>query len=94
MVTGTSHFRTAVEKGLEIIKAIQGHTSGMAVPHYVIDAPQGGGKIPVTPDFIQEITESEIVLKNYEGKVYRYPIDSEVPNAQEVKLSQLQTNGK
>ncbi len=94
LVTGTSHFRTSVEKGLEIIKAIQGHTSGMAVPHFVIDAPQGGGKIPVTPDFIQEITDDEIVLKNYEGNVYRYPINSEVPNAQETKLSQAQTNGK
>ena len=68
LVTGTSHFRTAVEKGLEIIKAIQGHTSGMAVPHYVIDAPQGGGKIPVTPDFIQEITDERDCAQELRGK--------------------------
>ena len=72
MVYGTEHFRTRVEKGLEIIKAIRGWTSGMAVPHFVIDAPGGGGKIPLLPEYLQEINDNEVILKNYEGKIFRY----------------------
>ena len=52
-ILGSSHFRTSVEKGLEIIEGLRGHTSGYAVPHYVIDAPNGGGKIPLLPDYYQ-----------------------------------------
>ncbi|MFQ6043305.1 MAG: lysine 2,3-aminomutase, partial [Candidatus Poribacteria bacterium] len=66
-------FRTSVQKGLEIIGALRGHTSGLAVPHYVIDAPGGGGKIAIIPNPIVSFDDNEIVLKNYEGKVYRYP---------------------
>jgi lysine 2,3-aminomutase len=73
LVFGTAHFRTSVEKGLEIIRALRGHTSGMAVPHYVIDAPGGGGKIALVPESIVEWNDDEIVLRNYEGKIYRYP---------------------
>ncbi|MFA4837857.1 MAG: KamA family radical SAM protein [Candidatus Neomarinimicrobiota bacterium] len=72
MVYGTEHFRTSVEKGLEIIKSIRGWTSGMAVPQFVIDAPGGGGKIPLLPEYLQEINENEVVLKNYEGKIFHY----------------------
>jgi lysine 2,3-aminomutase len=74
LVKGTEHFRTSVQKGLEIIAALRGHTSGLAVPHYVIDAPGGGGKIAIIPDPIISFDENEIVLKNYEGKVYKYPL--------------------
>ena len=74
LVMGTEHFRTSVQKGLEIITALRGHTSGLAVPHYVIDAPGGGGKIAIIPDPIVSFDDNEIVLKNYEGKVYRYPL--------------------
>lgn len=73
LVMGTEHFRTSVQKGLEIIGALRGHTSGLAVPHYVIDAPGGGGKIAIIPNPIVSFDNNEIVLKNYEGKVYRYP---------------------
>lgn len=73
LVMGTEHFRTSVQKGLEIIGALRGHTSGLAVPHYVIDAPGGGGKIAIIPNPIVSFDDNEIVLKNYEGKVYRYP---------------------
>lgn len=73
LVFGTEHFRTSVEKGLEIIRALRGHTSGMAVPHYVIDAPGGGGKIALTPEAVVDWNENEIVLRNYEGNIYRYP---------------------
>jgi lysine 2,3-aminomutase len=71
-VAGGEHFRTTVEKGLEIIKALRGWTSGLAVPHFVIDAPGGGGKVPLLPEYIEEINEDEVVFRNYEGKRYVY----------------------
>lgn len=71
-ITGSSHFRTPVEKGLEIIEGLRGHTTGYAVPHYVIDAPGGGGKIPVVPDYIVGRDGEDVVLRNFEGKTYRY----------------------
>ncbi|HTX87359.1 MAG TPA: KamA family radical SAM protein [Bacteroidales bacterium] len=72
-ILGSAHFRTTVEKGLEIIRGLRGHTSGYAVPQYVIDAPGGGGKIPLLPDYTQGREENYVLLKNYEGKVFRYP---------------------
>ena len=74
LTKGTNHFRTSVETGLEIIRALQGHTSGMAVPHFVIDAPGGGGKIPMLPgDYLVHMDEEGVVLNNYEHKTFRYP---------------------
>lgn len=74
LVTGTNQFRTTVETGLAILRALHGHTSGMAIPRYVIDAPGGGGKVTVTPqEFVLGIDEKEVILKNYEDQVYRYP---------------------
>ncbi len=74
LVTGTHQFRTPVETGLNILRALHGHTSGMAIPRYVIDAPGGGGKITVVPpEFVLEINAREVILKNYEDQVYRYP---------------------
>jgi lysine 2,3-aminomutase len=74
LTKGTNHFRTTVETGLEIIRALQGHTSGMAVPHFVIDAPGGGGKIPMLPgDYLVHMDEEGVVLNNYEHKTFRYP---------------------
>jgi lysine 2,3-aminomutase len=74
LTKGTNHFRTTVETGLEIIRALQGHTSGMAVPHFVIDAPGGGGKIPMLPgDYLIHMDEDGVVLNNYEHKTFRYP---------------------
>ena len=72
-ILGSAHFRTPVEKGLEIIKALRGHTTGYAVPHYVIDAPGGGGKIPLLPEYYVGREGNEVLLKNYEGKIFRYP---------------------
>src|SRR5216117_488278 len=71
-VAGAEHFRTTVEKGLEIIRALRGWTSGLAVPHFVIDAPGGGGKIPLLPEYVESISDQEVVLRNYAGKLYRY----------------------
>ena len=75
MKVGGEHFRTTVEKGLEIIKALRGWTSGLAVPHFVIDAPGGGGKVPLLPEYVEEINEDEVIFRNYEGKrfVYKQP---------------------
>ncbi len=72
-IPGSKHFRTPVSKGLELIRGLRGFTSGYAVPQFVIDAPGGGGKIPLLPDYYQGHTEDEVLLKNYEGKLYRYP---------------------
>jgi lysine 2,3-aminomutase len=74
-VAGGEHFRTQVEKGLEIVKALRGWTSGLAVPHFVIDSPGGGGKVPLLPEYVEEINEDEVIFRNYEGKrfVYKQP---------------------
>ncbi len=74
LVKGTNHFRTRVSKGLEIMKALRGFISGMAVPHYVIDLPNGGGKVPVLPQYIQSHNEKtgEIALKDYRGDLHTY----------------------
>ena len=73
LARGTDHFRTSVQRGREIIEALQGHTTGFGVPQYTIDAPGGGGKIPVTPDRTVELTDGKILLRNYEGKHFEYP---------------------
>ena len=78
-VAGAEHFRTTVEKGLEIVKALRGWTSGLAVPHFVIDAPGGGGKIPLLPEYVVKLTDKEVVLRNYAGKTYRYTQPLETP---------------
>jgi lysine 2,3-aminomutase len=72
-ILGSAHFRTSVMKGLEIIDGLRGHTSGYAVPHYVIDAPGGGGKIPLLPDYFQGREHGKVFLRNYEGKRFSYP---------------------
>jgi lysine 2,3-aminomutase len=69
---GLSHFRTPVGKGIEIIESLQGHTSGFAVPTYVIDAPGGGGKIPVMPNYLISWSTNKVVLRNYEGVITTY----------------------
>lgn len=72
-ISGSSHFRTTVEKGLDIIRGLRGFTSGYAIPTYVIDAPGGGGKIPVMPDYIEGREGGNLVLRNYEGNLFKYP---------------------
>lgn len=74
LITGGAHFKVDVRKGIEIIRALRGHTTGYAVPQYVIDAPGGGGKVPINPDYVEAITDDEIVFRNYEGQVFRYPL--------------------
>ncbi|MGC3997285.1 MAG: KamA family radical SAM protein [Anaeromyxobacter sp.] len=69
---GISHFRTPVETGVRIIRELRGHTSGLAVPHFVVDAPSGGGKIPVNPDYVALHEGKRWVFRNYAGKEYEY----------------------
>ncbi len=73
LTRGTNHFRTRVEAGLEVMQALRGYTTGFACPQFVIDAPGGGGKIPLMPDYVVRFNEKEIVLRNFEGKEYCYP---------------------
>jgi len=72
-VHGTEHLRTTVEKGLEIMDALRGWTSGLAVPYYVIDAPGGGGKIPLIPAYLQSMSDEQVFLRNYAGETFVYP---------------------
>ncbi len=72
-VVGAEHFRTTVEAGVEIMRAMRGHTSGLALPTYVIDLPGGGGKVPVSPNYVIGESERGLVLHNFEGKTYTYP---------------------
>ncbi len=73
LIQGSSHLRTPVSKGLEIIENLRGHTSGYAIPQYVIDGPGGGGKIPINPNYVVAQTPDSLVLRNYKGDIYEYP---------------------
>jgi len=72
-ISGSAHFRTPVSKGLEIIEGLRGHTTGYAVPNYVIDAPGGGGKIPLQPDYVVGRDGDDLLIRNFRGQVCRYP---------------------
>ncbi|UCF73657.1 MAG: KamA family radical SAM protein [Deltaproteobacteria bacterium] len=87
-IVGSAHFRTPVEKGIEIIRGLRGHTTGYAVPTYVIDAPGGGGKIPMAATSLIGRDGDDLLLKNYQGHIYRYPDPiSEVGSKEAIKLS-------
>lgn len=73
LIKGSTHFRTSVQTGIDIINDLRGHTSGYAIPQYVIDGPGGGGKIPVNPEYILKREENLTTLRNYEGEVFSYP---------------------
>ena len=81
LITGGAHFKASVRKGIEIIQALRGHTTGYAVPQFVIDAPGGGGKVPLNPDYVESVDDDAIVLRNYEGRLYRYPLAAGEPAA-------------
>ncbi|HNQ73058.1 MAG TPA: KamA family radical SAM protein [Verrucomicrobiota bacterium] len=73
LIKGSAHLRSSVEKGLQIIEQLRGHTSGYAVPTYVIDAPGGGGKVPISPGYVLSRNTDRLVIRNYEGKIFEYP---------------------
>ncbi len=72
LVRGAGHFRTPVSKGLEIMESLRGHTSGFAVPTFTIDAPEGGGKVPVLPNYLISMSENKVIVRNYEGFISTY----------------------
>lgn len=74
LITGSAHLRTDPREGIEIIRSLRGHTTGYAIPQFVIDAPGGGGKIPINPDYVKEVTDEAIVMRNFQGQEYHYPI--------------------
>ncbi len=73
LINGSAHLRTSVRRGLEIMETLRGHTTGYAVPQYVIDAPGGGGKVPVAPNYVLSHNADRVVIRNFEGKVFEYP---------------------
>ena len=80
LIEGSAHLRTSIDKGISIIEGLRGHTSGYAIPQYVIDGPGGGGKIPINPDYVVKHEDGAITLRNYEGKQFYYPDQSPVSN--------------
>ena len=73
LIAGSAHLRASVRQGLEIMEGLRGHTTGYAVPQYVIDAPGGGGKVPINPDYILKRSKERVVVRNFEGKLFEYP---------------------
>jgi lysine 2,3-aminomutase len=72
LVHGAGHFRTPVAVGIQIVEALRGHTSGFAVPTFVIDAPRGGGKVPVMPTYLLSQSDERVVVRNFEGLISAY----------------------
>jgi lysine 2,3-aminomutase len=79
LIKGSSHLRTSVAKGIEIIEQLRGHTTGYAVPQFVIDAPGGGGKVPINPDYLIHRDDGVTLVRNYENKVFAYPEPEAAP---------------
>jgi lysine 2,3-aminomutase len=73
LISGSAHLRASVSKGLEIMEKLRGHTSGYAVPTYVIDAPGGGGKVPINPEYVLCRNAGRVLIRNFEGKIFEYP---------------------
>jgi lysine 2,3-aminomutase len=73
LIQGSSHLQVPVSKGLEIMEGLRGHTTGYAIPQYVIDAPGGGGKVPINPNYVLYHDTEKVIIRNYEGKVFEYP---------------------
>ena len=73
LISGSAHLRTTIRDGQEIMEQLRGHTTGYAVPTYVVDGPGGGGKIPISPNYIVGMADNRVILKNYKGDVYEYP---------------------
>jgi len=96
LVEGAGHFRTPVAKGIEIIEGLRGHTSGFAVPQFIVDAPGGGGKIPLQPNYMLSMSDHKIVLRNYEGFIttYEEPTDYVPSDAATFKLEKRPEPGQ
>ena len=73
LISGSAHLRASVKRGLEIMEKLRGHTTGYAIPTYVIDAPGGGGKVPIGPEYMLSRNADRVVIRNYEGRIFEYP---------------------
>jgi lysine 2,3-aminomutase len=80
LVEGAGHFRTSVSKGIEIMEALRGHTTGFSVPTYVIDAPGGGGKVPIMPNYLIAQSPERVIIRNFEGVITAYDQPSDYKN--------------
>src|SRR5580704_7807825 len=93
LIAGSAHLRASVRKGLEIMEQLRGHTSGYAVPQYVIDAPGGGGKVPVNPEYVLSRNADRVIIRNFEGKIFEYPEAADgtplVPAPKEIEEPEL-----
>jgi lysine 2,3-aminomutase len=73
LIAGSAHLRASVRSGLRIMESLRGHTTGYAVPTYVIDAPGGGGKVPVSPEYVLSRNNDRVLIRNFEGRIFEYP---------------------
>ncbi len=80
LIEGSAHLRTSIREGLEIMDRLRGHTTGYAVPQYVVDGPGGGGKIPLNPDYIVAEADDRFILRNFKGDIYEYPLPRTTPS--------------
>ena len=92
LINGSSHLRTPVADGVAIIEGLRGHTTGYAVPQFVIDGPGGGGKIPINPNYLIDHTPGRVTLRNYEGETFEYPDPSQISESSLAKLHELALN--
>lgn len=92
LINGSSHLRTPVADGVAIIEGLRGHTTGYAVPQFVIDGPGGGGKIPINPNYLIDHTPGRVTLRNYEGETFEYPDPSQISETSLAQLHELALN--
>ncbi len=93
LINGSSHLRTSVDEGIRIIDGLRGHTTGYAIPQYVIDGPGGGGKIPLNPEYVVDRQPGKVTLRNYEGGVFEYPDPTPLPAAALERLHEQALGG-
>ena len=80
LIEGSTHFRVPIQKGIEIIRGLRGHTTGYSIPQLVVDGPGGGGKIPLNPEYVQAIHDGVLELRNFEDRTYIYPTGNKLPD--------------
>ena len=84
LIEGSTHFRAPIQKGIDIIRSLRGHTTGYGVPQLTIDGPGGGGKIPINPEYVQAIHDGIVELRNFEDRAYVYPSGTKMPEPRKV----------
>jgi len=88
LINGSSHLRTSVAEGVAVIEGLRGHTTGYAIPQFVIDGPGGGGKIPINPNYLIDTAPGRVTLRNFEGEIFEYPDPTPIPKADLQRLHQ------